>query len=63
MEILFYIGRSEIPMFNHLYSKGFGFEIADRLNELFFSDSSGDELDDGDDDTKVDFEQLENYWL
>ena len=63
MEILFYIGKSEIPMFNHLYSEGFGFEIADRLNELFFSDDSDDELVDSDDDTRVDFEQLENYWL
>ena len=59
MEILFYIGRNEIHMFNHLYSEGFGFEIAGRLNELFFSDSSDDELDDSDDDTNVDFEQLE----
>ena len=63
MEILYYINECEIPIFNHLYSEGFGFEIADTLNELFFSDASDDALDDTDDDTKDDFRQLENYWF
>lgn len=62
MEVLYYIGESEIPIFNHLYSEGFGFEILDRVNELFFNDGSDEELDD-EDNTKDDFKPLENYWL
>ena len=63
MEILFYIGENEIPIFNHLYSEGFGFEIADKLNDLFFSDDCDDALDDNDDDTIDDFRLLEGYYF
>jgi hypothetical protein len=63
LAVLVYIGKSEIPIFNHLYSEGFGFEIADKLNDLFFSDACDDALDDNDDDTKDDFRLLENYYF
>ena len=64
MDILFYIGKSEIPIFNHLYSEGFCFEIADKLNDLFFSDDCDDALDDNDDDDTIDdFRLLEGYYF
>lgn len=64
MDILFYIGKSEIPIFNHLSSEGFCFEIADKLNDLFFSDDCDDALDDNDDDDTIDdFRLLEGYYF
>ena len=42
IKILDYIDRQEIVKHNILYGEGFGMDIADELNEIFFNDSDSE---------------------